>query len=1046
MRRHPPISFRGALQILGSHEHPWLQRLDSLCGGLILSAGLAPVEASVSAMWGWVDQKNEAAGLLRTALGTVSDRILDTGGLQRHELVVAAHTALVMSSLFDALAESPLGDALAEAEVSDREKLLLAGVRQELADETVKALYTLEVPAPSAAAGFHATAIDVFEWALGQARVVAHFVEGIVLDDFDGGTDDGNGPVVDGLGPEHRPTNRFGRDIYGVVAEGTKARYEAAYLELAGRVPEFRVWADLVEHGATQTALTRMQQLLSATVAAIPSHRDLLAVVRQVNQAVLRQPVLDIESDGYGDGTTFPSLEDLFVDPRCKITIGASLGALLSGVISSTEREKAEDVGVVLARHFSSAQATTLPLLLLGHPGAGKSLLTKVIAARLPDLGYTVVRVPLRHVEANATVPVQIQEALDAATHNRVPWPDLVEQSADRIRVVLLDGLDELLQAGTGDRADYLHRIVEFQRTEAALGYPVAVVVTARTLVVDRISLPAAMPVAKLEDFDHTAIREWVRRWNVAQTAPGSAAMTAAVAHSHPQLAAQPLLLLLLTLYYTSRDRTGEATTLSSTHLYQRLVADYAQREATKKAGRRLHGDELDDAIETQLRALSIAALGMFNRGRQDITEADLTADLTALEGQTSAGERVLGEFFFIHAPEARETSTVRRSYEFLHATFGEYLVAAHVIDVLRDTAESALGRRKRHEPDDNLLRALLSHQPLAIQSPVLQFADDLLVDLQPEELDWARATLDTLVAGYSRGGASHRFVDYRPLTPDALRAMACYTANLVLLRIRQPLGDTGVPLARLFPNALDSLHAWRGVVDLWRAGLDEQGYHAILSAVDLVDRNTVAREGLRRSVPHLQYLHHARLRGDDRLLSRLRHGHAARDGVAYLVLRGSLQARFHEWTHYTSTWLSIATTTAVHDAHRMPPLAMAPAPQFLDVRAAAQFTTQAIDFLGAHGTSAAPHFVAPFLQWLSRAVPRAVVPDTLTSRLDSIVERVEQNQYVANRQLTSRPKKPIVIYCYEVVDETGPHFAQVEVLHPYFPLVPTPDYDDVDL
>nr|BFE50258.1 hypothetical protein GCM10017745_36850 [Saccharothrix mutabilis subsp. capreolus] len=524
--------------------------------------------------------------------------------------------------------------------------------------------------------------------------------------------------------------------------------------------------------------------------------------------------------------------------------------------------------------------------------------------------------------------------------------------------------------------------------------------------------------------------------------------MTAAVAHSHPQLAAQPLLLLLLTLYYTSRDRTGETATLSSTHLYQRLVADYAQREATKKAGRRLHGNELDAAIETQLRALSIAALGMFNRGRQDITEADLTADLAALEGLAPTGERVLGEFFFIHAPEVRETSTVRRSYEFLHATFGEYLVAAHVIDVLRDTAEGALGRRKRHEPDDNLLRALLSHQPLAIQSPVLQFADDLLVDLQPEELIWIRATLDTLVAGYSRSGASHRIVDYRPLSPDALRAMACYTANLVLLRIRRPLGDTGVPLARLFPDALDSLHSWRGVVDLWRAGLDEQGYHSMLSAIDLVDRTTVAREGLRGSVPHLQYLHHARLRGDDRLLSRLRHGHAARDVVAYLVLRGTLQARLHEWTHYTSTWLSVATTTPMRDVGRIPPLALAPAPQPLPERAAVQFTTQVIDFLTAHGASAAPHFVTPFLQWLSRAVPRNLIPDTLTSRLDSIVERVEQNQQAVNRRnpLSTRPKNPVVIHCYEVVDETGPHFAQVEALHPYLPLAAIPDYDDIDL
>ena len=116
-----------------------------------------------------------------------------------------------------------------------------------------------------------------------------------------------------------------------------------------------------------------------------------------------------------------------------------------------------------LPRHVMSPDATRLPLLLLGHPGAGKSLLTEVFAARLPYSEYTVVRVPLRRVSADARIHRQIEEALEISTDQRIAWSDLAQQSTDTVRVVLLDGLDELLQASEHDRSGYLEDVVDFQ-------------------------------------------------------------------------------------------------------------------------------------------------------------------------------------------------------------------------------------------------------------------------------------------------------------------------------------------------------------------------------------------------------------------------------------------------------------------------------------------------------------------------------------------------------------------------------------------------------
>jgi hypothetical protein len=48
------------------------------------------------------------------------------------------------------------------------------------------------------------------------------------------------------------------------------------------------------------------------------------------------------------------------------------------------QRPVHDDLGLYLASHLVSEAAQRAPLLVLGHPGSGKSVLTRVLAARLP--------------------------------------------------------------------------------------------------------------------------------------------------------------------------------------------------------------------------------------------------------------------------------------------------------------------------------------------------------------------------------------------------------------------------------------------------------------------------------------------------------------------------------------------------------------------------------------------------------------------------------------------------------------------------------------
>ncbi|NED54219.1 hypothetical protein G3I24_25395, partial [Micromonospora aurantiaca] len=115
--------------------------------------------------------------------------------------------------------------------------------------------------------------------------------------------------------------------------------------------------------------------------------------------------------------------------------------------------------------------------------------------------------------------------------------------------------------------------------------------------------------------------------------------------------------------------------------LYERVFRRFAQREVRKEQPA-LAGDRLDAAVEAELLRLSVTAFSMFVRGRQWVTEDELSADLAAL-GLEDAGpsadagfqqpltsaQIVAGRFFFVHRSEATVGARRLTTLEFLHAT-----------------------------------------------------------------------------------------------------------------------------------------------------------------------------------------------------------------------------------------------------------------------------------------------------------------------------------------------------------------------------------------
>jgi hypothetical protein len=885
MRREPSLTFEGALRILGKHEPGLVGKLDTVLGGMILAAGagagLAAVGGPVlaplgmfAAVWGFTEQKNEALGLLRKAINAVSGKMAGTQGYERRQLIAAAHTAIVVAAFFESFREHAGKKFYDQLEITDAEKNSLITRRWQSGETIYDVFYTGEIPAPSATRGYEENVIAVDTW----------------YEDFSADMDG----FLRGLSAAENASFDW-----TAIRDSALERYRSHFLVLAAKVPEFMIWALLGEGAATRTAvaglradiiaaldsqrdaLGRVAALLSLDAARDGAMPDLRAAVGRANGGVLQQQIIPEGARGYGPEITFPATGEIYINPRYRLA-KPDLPARLADDHWWDQQQSRDDFDLMLAGYVTSPDATRLPLLLLGHPGAGKSMLTKVFAARLPTTAYTVVRVPLRRVGANAPVRAQIEEALAQGTNGRVDsWWRLADQSRGTVRVVLLDGLDELLQATRNDRSGYLQDVVEFQRREAEQNEPVVVVVTSRTVVADRVDVPKGAAVVKLDAFDEPDIEQWLARWRaVNRAAISSGKMRELTADcvtgdasiedqsgqgdrrlggSVRELARQPLLLLMLAIYAADPALPPLDADMATADLYQRLLESFARREAAKDAGHDLHGEELDERVRDHLDRLEVAALAMFNRGRQDIGEEELSADLAALDpnprmaarsSPAEMGQRVIGEFFFVHAAEARPLTgpsepyadeagmpsrrePPRRTYEFLHATFGEYFVATRIMSELTEvTARAFAGLRGPADPDDDLLYALLAHQPLAARKSTLTFAQEIFAGLRTKGRGQLLEVLEMLLGGYRHRHDSNRYTSYRPVPPDRVRELACYSANLVVLRVM--LGGR-VPLHKLLRiRDDDTLKQWRSTVTLWKAGLDADGLQSMLATVEL--------------------------------------------------------------------------------------------------------------------------------------------------------------------------------------------------------------------
>ncbi|CAM3878050.1 NACHT domain-containing NTPase [Nocardiopsis gilva] len=301
-----------------------------------------------------------------------------------------------------------------------------------------------------------------------------------------------------------------------------------------------------------------------------------------------------------------------------------------------------------------------------------------------------------------------------------------------------------------------------------------------------------------------------------------------------------------------------EAGAGSKGELYEQLLTSFARREVRK------HQPHLDDggmehAVDLELRRLEIVAVAMFTRRRQTVTADELNSDLsvlipemhvdargTDLSGSVSDAHQVFGRFFFVHESQAQRDARTDSVYEFLHSTFGEFLVARHVTATLHDLViDRANARRRRFSTplDDGLLYAITSFAALSGRQAIVEFLGDIFerrFAQEPEERTEYRSLLLELFHEAPFPQPNRSFTDYAPVRLPIVTRQSTYTANLVLLLV---LGGTKIAAAELFPDSQNPWKDWRVVANQWRGIVDHE-WHGLVDVIRVRHDYTWRGEG----------------------------------------------------------------------------------------------------------------------------------------------------------------------------------------------------------
>lgn len=827
------LEFKDAVRLLGGQDNKIIDALDRISSGILFGASIR-----IPALLGLFEARAEFIRLSKQLVNHFSQSLSGLTRWGRTQRLEAANGVLLLTAFFEALSNADLPFAFADFHLTKQEQIAIA-THQPSANDSAAALSKaiLEfgqqtTPQPEQSFEKYIEFLQV-EYYTNLCGLTTQFMMGLAAWQQRNETEQ----------------DKFLRALKFLPRQAA-AKYTELFRQLAAQFPELAFWSNMHEHQATRAriaeisiAFERMAEVLTKISSAHNQPDELRASLVRAYSADLDRSI--VESGDIPEGIKVPVLGKGYIPPLfrvCQVSPGVSASSetLWQDVAVRSDMEN------FLIGHLTSSRATRAPLLVLGQPGSGKSVLTRVLAARLLPADFMPIRVVLRDVQTTSDIQDQVEIAIRTTTGDHSYWPTISRNAKDAVPVIMLDGFDELLQATGVSQSDYLLKVAKFQQRESDQGRPVAVIVTSRMSVADRARAPEETVALRLEPFDDKRVKEWLNIWNSLNASQfeqrGLKPLRRETVFAHRELAEQPLLLLMLALYDAEgNDLQDVDMTLGKADLYNRLLTAFTTREVAKQ--RAAHSaNELHEGVEEELRRLSIVAFAMFNRGSQWVTDDQIDTDMAALQiGQRvnieradmrrplTSGELTLGRFFFVHRTVASEDKRNRETYEFLHSTFGEFLVARLVKHILNDIVSANMAPRVSGMPrtiDDSLLFTFLSFTPLTSRSAVLDFLREMLASRETLQLHRMVALEDDALGALicelfrSRQGVhmARELERYQPRHLSDTARCAIYSANLVLLAT---CVSSWTAVSTLFGSKKKAVERWSRQAQFWRSQFD---------------------------------------------------------------------------------------------------------------------------------------------------------------------------------------------------------------------------------
>jgi hypothetical protein len=363
--------------------------------------------------------------------------------------------------------------------------------------------------------------------------------------------------------------------------------------------------------------------------------------------------------------------------------------------------EKGENIGNYLLKNLIDPTFATKPIILLGNPGAGKSMLSKMFAGLLCETNdFIPFLVKLRSVASSSgSISEHINKGLANSIENTsdVNWLEWAKEFRNRTPVVIMDGFDELMQTSNRELNGYVDAIREFQEKALNSNVCVRIILTSRITVMQDVSIPEGTKIIKLDSFDFKRRDLWIRKWNDAQEKP-KYKFAIPKNDKIELLAKEPLLMFMLAVYdfeNSELQNMANDKTFNQSRLYDSLLNKFIKRQLEKSSAFKDATKKQKEKEEELFRLrLGMIALMMFMNDTTSRDTQKLSEEMTAfgIHKSNIQAENVLGGFFFIHENKSTTEGDVEKfNYEFLHKTFGEFLAADFMLRVSKKQFERIL-------------------------------------------------------------------------------------------------------------------------------------------------------------------------------------------------------------------------------------------------------------------------------------------------------------------------------------------------------------------